>query len=189
MGCQWRRCPFLLVPCPRPVPPRSRLYFWAKIHPLWRVAKVPCLYLVQKDLSKKTQLTKATMILRIRCPFQLHSRSLTPLNLFTKKIQTKYRPNYSKGQQNIVRTIKKRPRKISSGLFKVLTKRRSTEVRLLWSPFLVCSCSFLFVNPDKNAPLTILRGLFIVLVDMNTICWCCNGDMFDIRFHKIYQAW
>ena len=51
-------------------------------------AKVPCLY-----FSKKTQLTEATMTLRMRCPFLLHSRSLTPLNLFTKKIQTKYRPD------------------------------------------------------------------------------------------------
>ena len=56
-------------------------------------AKIPCLYLVQKDFSKKTQLTEATMILRMRCPFLLPSRSLTPLNLFPKKIQTKYRPD------------------------------------------------------------------------------------------------
>ena len=71
---------------------RSRLYFWAKIHPEWR-GEIPCLYLVQKDFSKKTQLTEATMILRMRCPFLLPSRSLTPLNLFPKKIQTKYRPD------------------------------------------------------------------------------------------------
>ena len=48
-------------------------------------AKIPCLYLVQKDFSKKTQLTEVTMTLRMRCPFMLHFRSLTPLNLFTKR--------------------------------------------------------------------------------------------------------
>ena len=58
-----------------------------------KALEVPCLYLVQKDFSKKTQLTEATMILRMRCPFLLPSRSLTPLNLFPKKIQTKYRPD------------------------------------------------------------------------------------------------